>query len=250
MSARRQGDRRSSHICPLAAFVAGLALLSLCLSLLIREWDVDMACARWWWHPSGHWFGSESVVCALLNDYGPLPATVIAVGAALAALAAWLRPSLRRMGPPAIYLMLAFLLGPGLLVNGVLKHTWGRARPKEVSTFGGKQRYDQVLINDAASSGRSFPSGHASAAFYLCSLGFASAAWGTRKSMYAGLWLGLAWGALVGWSRMASGAHFLSDVLWSAALVNAVNGGLLLAMSHWRPQRAAEPQTRPMHLAT
>jgi membrane-associated PAP2 superfamily phosphatase len=110
----------------------------------------------------------------------------------------------------------------------MLKHSWSRARPKDLVEFGKKEPYEMVLTNVDGSLGRSFPSGHASAAFFLCSLGFAAGVWGTRQGMWAGLALGLVWGAFVAWSRVASGAHFLSDVLWSAALVNVVNFLVLL----------------------
>jgi membrane-associated PAP2 superfamily phosphatase len=250
MSNNAKPRSRASRLDPVILFTVGPLIVATLVSLLVRVWDVDLACASLWWHEPGRWFGERSAVCQVLNDFGPIPSAVVASVASLLAIASTFRVKWRRFALPAIYVSLAYLLGPGLLVNGVLKHSWGRARPKEVSTFGGNQRYEQVLINEPHSSGRSFPSGHASAAFYLSSLGFASAAWGRRRSMYSGLWLSLAWGVLMGWSRIASGAHFVSDVLWSAALVNAVNGGLLLAMSHWITRAAPEGRTTSMTLAT
>ncbi len=76
--------------------------------------------------------------------------------------------------------------------------------------------------------GRSFPSGHASVAFYLASPWFLLRS--TRRRA-ARLWLGagLAYGGLVSLTRMVQGAHFLSDVLWSWGIVHLL--GLLLA--HW-----------------
>jgi membrane-associated phospholipid phosphatase len=54
----------------------------------------------------------------------------------------------------------------------------------------------------------------------------------------------------VGWSRIASGAHFLSDVLWSAALVNVVNFLVLIPFlvgGKWnhRPRRTASMAAVP-----
>jgi membrane-associated PAP2 superfamily phosphatase len=229
-----------TRVRPLAIFMAVLMALALAVSMLVRIWDVDLAMARLWWHAPKLWFGSRSSVCQLLNDYGPAPAIVVAIGAALVGIiSTWHRPW-RRLGPPALYLTLAFLLGPGLLVNGFLKHSWNRARPKDVAEFGGRQHYERVFLNEPDSKGRSFPSGHASAAFYLCSLGFAAAAWGRRENLYVGIFAGVAWGLLVGWARVASGAHFLSDIFWSAALVNAVNACILAAMIPWNRRPMAE----------
>ncbi|OAI56431.1 hypothetical protein AYO49_04335 [Verrucomicrobiaceae bacterium SCGC AG-212-N21] len=129
---------------------------------------------------------------------------------------------------PSLYVVLAFLVGPGLVVNGIFKHGWDRARPKALVEFGMKAPHGTGDSNLAGSHGRSFPSGHASTAFYLSCLGCVAARWGTPKGMAVCLPLGLVWGGLVGWSRIASGAHFLSDMLWSAALVNLVNFLVLL----------------------
>lgn len=225
-----------------------LVALAMGLSLLIRIWDLDLTTAKVWWQGPKKWFGSGSALCELLNDFGPTPGALLAAGGAVVGLASIRWKPWRRMGPPALYLVLAYLFGPGLLVNGVLKHTWNRARPKDVAEFGGRQQYEKVFLHHPSSNGRSFPSGHASATFYLCSLGFAAAVWGNRKHVAGLLFVGVVWGALVSWSRVASGAHFLSDVFWSAALVNLVNACVLVAMIPWKrrsdPEMAAGALTR------
>jgi lipid A 4'-phosphatase len=207
---------------------AALLVSVLLLSEAMRWWDMDTAFSKFWWHSPRAWFGDKSVVCWFLYHFGPWPGILLACGSFLVFLMAMTREACRKLAPPALYLVLAFLLGPGLVVNGVFKHTWARARPKDLTEFGGKLPYEPVLTHVDGSKGRSFPSGHASAAFFLCSLGFASALKGTKQGMWAGLALGMTWGALVGWSRIACGAHFLTDVLWSAVLVNAVNFVLLV----------------------
>ncbi len=242
-------EERRARFGALGVFTLAVLGLALVASLGMRHWDADLAVSRAWWQSGRHWFGNRSVVCGFLNDLGPYPAVVLAAGAAVLGVAALLWSRWRHLGAPALYLVLAFLLGPGLLVNGIMKHTWDRARPKDVIPFGGRQHYETVLTHEPASQGRSFPSGHASAAFYLCSLGFASAGWGRRRHVRSGLVLGAAWGALVGWSRIASGAHFLTDILWSATVVTLVNGVLLTIMVRWTPFRQRTSSTQPVRAA-
>ncbi len=49
-----------------------------------------------------------------------------------------------------IFLLLTLALGPGLLVNGFLKSHWGRARPSEVSAFGGAAEFFTGLCHRAS----------------------------------------------------------------------------------------------------
>ncbi len=234
----------------LSIFTLGSVGIAVAASLVIRFHDIDLSLSRLWWHTSGQWFGKRSAVCDFLNDFGPLPGLALALGGLLTGVVACILPRQRHLAAPALYFVLAFLLGPGLVVNGIMKHTWARARPKDTVTFGGRQHHEKVLTHEPASLGRSFPSGHASTAFYLCSLGFASAAWGQRRHMYSGLAVGVTWGLLVGWARIASGAHFLSDILWSGAVVTLVNGALLVVMLRWHAHNAVSTQTRPLAVPT
>jgi membrane-associated PAP2 superfamily phosphatase len=68
--------------------------------------------------------------------------------ACLACLAASLVLKIIRPGRPmwipgraVIFLALTFLLGPGMLVNGMLKEHWSRPRPAEVVEFGGDKPF-------------------------------------------------------------------------------------------------------------
>lgn len=119
-----------------------------------------------------------------------------------------------------LFIVLAVALGPGLLVNAVFKDTWGRPRPRQVMALGGDYPYVPPLLR-SATPGKSFPCGHCSVAF-LYGLGW----WilRRRRPVLAGLSLasGLALGLLLGVGRMAAGAHFLSDALWSGLIAFGV----------------------------
>lgn len=112
------------------------------------------------------------------------------------------------------YLLVTLLVGPGLIVNSVLKDHWGRPRPVHLAQFGGTADFAPPLVPDKqCASNCAFVSGHAAVAFYPIA-GF----WLTRRRR----WLvgGIASGLFVGYLRMAMGAHFLSDVLFAGIIVH------------------------------
>lgn len=117
----------------------------------------------------------------------------------------------------AAYVLLVFLLGPGLLVNSLFKDNWGRARPVQVEQLGGAQVYTPPLYYVAGGDGRSFPSGHSSVGFAFIAFWFLLR---RHQPRWAKLMLAvtLAFGCTIGLTRMAAGGHFLSDVMWSGWL--------------------------------
>lgn len=118
------------------------------------------------------------------------------------------------------FLVTTLLIGPGLIVETVLKSYWGRARPDEITQFGGASSYTPPLwISDACSHNCSFVSGHAAVAFWTTAYAFLLPVRFYRQGMAAGL----LFGAAVGLVRVMQGAHFVSDVVYAGAIVVAVN---------------------------
>jgi len=138
----------------------------------------------------------------------------------------------------ALFCFLVMVIGPGLIVNGFFKTCWGRPRPYEVKQFGGTEEFVPALMVGARKPCRSderdlagkvlavigvdkqrhesFPSGHTSAAFYMIVLYFIAAQSKWRRSL---LLFGVGYGLLMGVARIATGYHFLSDILWSGGIV-------------------------------
>ncbi|MFM2480888.1 phosphatase PAP2 family protein [Celerinatantimonas sp. YJH-8] len=108
------------------------------------------------------------------------------------------------------FLMITLILGPGLLVNTVLKdHSFGRPRPIQIEQFAGHDDFAPVLhYSGECRHNCSFVSGHASIAFYFIVL-----AWVFKKRRL--FWLGVGLGSLVGFIRILQGAHFLSDIVFA-----------------------------------
>src|SRR5690606_23635728 len=135
-------------------------------------------------------------------------------------------------------------LGPGLIVNALLKDHWGRPRPVQVADFGGAETFLLVGTIGSSPAGKSFSSGHASIAFYLMTPFFALVATRPRLA-WAFLSAGVVWGLLVGAGRVLQGGHWPSDVLWSGGLVSLSAFVLSRAFGLLRPPPAARPSRLP-----
>ena len=121
----------------------------------------------------------------------------------------------------ALYLVLALALGPGLLVNTILKDHWGRARPSQIVEFGGDKQFTPALVPaNQCDRNCSFSSGHAALGFSLVTFAFLAT---ERRRRHAAVAAALASGFLLGLARIAQGGHFLSDVVLSGFLVTATS---------------------------
>ena len=123
-----------------------------------------------------------------------------------------------------VFVLLLYVIGPGIVVNGLLKAHWGRARPINVADFGGTAQFTPAWqITDQCAANCSFVSGEGAGTMAMViSVGLILSLMRDRLSQTAQR---LGQGALlialgfVGWQRVASGGHFLSDVLLSWLLI-------------------------------
>lgn len=131
-------------------------------------------------------------------------------------------------------------LGPGLLVNLVLKGFWGRPRPVQVELFGGDAPYVAPWrITDWCADNCSFVSGEgASAAWMVAAVALMPEPW--RRRLLAPM---ATYAAALSMNRVAFGAHFLSDILLSWSLV-AVVMSLLYALLTMSARTAARAPAR------
>lgn len=119
-----------------------------------------------------------------------------------------------------VFLLVALVFGPGLTVNTLLKDNWGRARPRQIEMFGGTATFSPpVVIADQCERNCSFVAGDPSVGFYFVAFGLAFARY-RKQLIRTGLFLG----ALFGLMRIAQGAHFFSDVIFSGVATCLVAG--------------------------
>ncbi len=112
-----------------------------------------------------------------------------------------------------IYIVLVLSIAPGLIVNATLKDHWGRARPAQITQFGGDKEFTPAFIL-SNQNGHSFSSGHTAAAFSF--VGFALLVTRRRKFWMS---LAIAYGILVSFARLIAGGHFFSDIVTSFFIV-------------------------------
>ena len=147
----------------------------------------------------------------------------------------------RALGPlntrVVLYLLTALALGPGLVVHTVFKDHWGRARPRDVIEFGGDKTFTPAfIISDQCDRNCSFVAGHPSMGFYFLAFAFLARRRRYRVYLAAG-----GFGGLVGLGRIAQGAHFLSDVIFSGLFVFVVAYALYYYV--FRLETAQQPPT-------
>ena len=71
----------------------------------------------------------------------------------------------------SLYLLLVLLVGPGLIVNLVLKDNFGRARPRNIKEFNGDKKFSSAFyISNQCKQNCSFTSGDVSVGFVYYSL--------------------------------------------------------------------------------
>lgn len=125
------------------------------------------------------------------------------------------------------FVLALFVVGPGLIVNGILKSYWGRARPYMVTEFGGEARFTPPWqITDQCARNCSFVSGEGAGSMAMA-ISVLLILFLLRKRLSAlayraGQGATLAMLAFAGFQRVAAGRHFLSDVLLSWLFVGVI----------------------------
>lgn len=212
------------------------ALILLFGSILILSLDLDRRVSSLFFSDNGEWNLADNGLFVFLYDFGPIPVFICAGLAIGLGLFRFRDSQFRFHRTLCLATVLLLALGPGLVINGIFKEHYGRPRPRNVTDFGGNQKFVPLLVYNPDGSGKSFPSGHASMGFFW--LGFVpwfAAAFPHRRTWMIFLTAGLLHGGLMGLGRIAQGGHFLGDVLWSAGFVYFIATALLVLFHPKKP---------------
>ncbi len=133
------------------------------------------------------------------------------------------------------HILAVFVIGPGLAVNQGFKAYWGRARPTQITEFGGTAHFSPAWqISDQCQKNCSFVSGEGAGTTAL-TIAILMILYRYRARLSPWLYriaqaAALLFLGFVGWQRVAAGGHFLSDVLLSALLVTLIAAVLARVM--------------------
>jgi lipid A 4'-phosphatase len=174
---------------------------------------------------------------AVLRKLEPV-VTTLAIAPAVAVLLVklfWPKRATIMPARAALFLIVSLLLGPGLLVNTVLKDHWARPRPGMVTDFGGDMTFRPWWDpRGACTDNCSFVSGETSSAVWLA----APALLVPLPWRYAALAGVAVYAAGIAAMRLLLGGHFLSDVLFAGIFT-----GLVIWTVHGRLLRWRMPPT-------
>jgi lipid A 4'-phosphatase len=202
------------------------ALVAAATGLFLLVPDIDLATSRLFYEKGQGFVLAHWPPAVFVSDLVPWIAWGVAAFVAVAALWLYLveRPLWRLDRRALVFVTTAVALGPGLLVNTILKDHWGRARPTQIASFGGLHHFTPALLPAAeCATNCSFVCGHAALGFALVAFAFLlpPGPWRRRATAAA-----LVFGGFIGLDRIALGRHFLSDVVFAGFLVYGTTAAL------------------------
>jgi len=181
--------------------------------------DFDLALSRQFFDPERQtWTGSGSRLIVLSYTWGPLFSGLAAFWALFHFFASYMHPRFWAKRAVSLFILLCIVVGPVLVVNGIVKESWRRPRPRDIVEFGGSHPHRKVLeFGNRDYRGKSFPGGHASAGFVLVLFYFLLK--GRKPPIpLAALLFAVGWGTWISYVRIALGGHFFSDNLYAFGL--------------------------------
>ncbi len=204
--------------------VCSLVVLAALAIAMFDRTDLDLRLAARFFDPQRGFPSPRELPWAwrLLYVAPSASVTLLGIGAGLLLLASHRWTGWRPLRRYAVAVLLALALGPGLVINVVLKDFWGRPRPVHVRSFGGPWEYRESTQPGQPGRGKSFPCGHSSAG-YVGTIFWLILKRRHRAWAVATLAASLLYGTLLGLGRLMTGSHFASDVAWSAILTHGTN---------------------------
>jgi membrane-associated phospholipid phosphatase len=229
--------RNNNPFGPFADPLVATVTVALWFVLLLRfklAPDLDLAVSYWFFDEAacaangspnglscaGFTLGGVPVFGFIREALHPVPATLGVIALVILAAEVWMGRRWRNAGVRLkAVLVTTLVVGPGLIVNGVLKAHWGRPRPWMTEDFGGWLSFVEAgTKTNLCAANCSFVSGEAAAAGWLMCLALLLA-------VHRYVWSAFAVGAVsivMAGLRVAFGAHYLSDAVLGYTMTIAI----------------------------
>lgn len=193
-----------------------VALIAAITAINVIGPNIDLELSRLFYDPTIRMFPSKhNPIIMNLRDNGAISVLVCLVCCILAAI----RIVTSRVPfisiRSAISLTASLVIGPGIVVNLLLKNYWGRFRPDETVEFGWIHPYTDWWIWGNCRGNCSFVSGEVAAVAWL----FGPAMLLTGPLRLAALLITSIFTVFISLARIASGKHFLTDTLFAVVIV-------------------------------
>ncbi|NJK87283.1 MAG: phosphatase PAP2 family protein [Bacteroidales bacterium] len=188
------------------------------LTILFFVTDLDVFLQSRFYSKTPGWHYLNYPIWDFIYRYGIFPGYLFAIAGLIMISVSYWNKKFAPLRKPSLVLVFVMVIGPGILVNLVLKDHMGRPRPREITEFGGNEEYVCPCVPGGVKNGKSFPCGHCSMGFYLA---IPYLFLRNRRKVAAWLFLvfGISSGIIIGISRMIAGGHFASDILWAGGIV-------------------------------
>jgi lipid A 4'-phosphatase len=199
-----------------------LVALAAASALFLALPNLDLSVSGLFYRPGNGFYLADSLPVQVLFRLVPWLVTAQLVLIPLVVGVGWWRgrPIAGFDWRAGLFVLTVLALGPGLVVNVILKDHWGRARPVQISEFGGARHFTPApLAANECDRNCSFTAGHPAVGFALIAYAYLARERRRRRLVVAGA-IGL--GIAEGFARLAQGGHFLSDVVFSGLLVSMV----------------------------
>lgn len=188
-----------------------LALIMLIVSCIFWFSNLDIYLQSLFFKQSEGWFLKDYFLFDGIYKYGPYLSFLNFFAAIILLLLSYFIDYFKKYRKSLIFIILFLTIGSGLIVNCLFKDHWGRPRPRELIQFGGEYRFIHHWVMGPIRKNSSFPSGHASTAFFMIFPYFIN----REKKALLTLIPGILYGLMMGIIRMAQGGHFASDVIYA-----------------------------------
>ena len=113
-------------------------ILVMAVSALVFTWfEWDLVIQSFYYRNG--WYMNEIGWVQFIYHYGNIPALLLSIGSLVLLFRSFTVNSMHsRNRKLYLFLVLAMIIGPGIIVNSALKENWGRKRPRDVEQFGGR----------------------------------------------------------------------------------------------------------------